>query len=97
MRAMTPWVLDPDITYLNHGAFGACPRPVLEVQQDWRDELEADPNGFFLARCEPALCAARETLAAFLDADPAGLVFVRNATEGAERPPALARIGSPFR
>ena len=82
IRGMLPWALDPDITHLNHGAFGSCPRPVLEVQRRWRDEMEADPNRFFLERYEPALDAAREALAAFLDADPAGLVFVRNATEG---------------
>jgi isopenicillin-N epimerase len=77
-----PWILDPDVTYLNHGAFGACPRPVLEAQQRWRVELETNPNRFFLEAYVPALDAARQALAAFLGADPAGLVFVRNATEG---------------
>ncbi len=80
--AVSIWALDPQVTYLNHGAFGSCPRPVLEAQRRWRDELEADPNRFFLERYEPALDAARESLAGFLGADPAGLVFVRNATEG---------------
>jgi isopenicillin-N epimerase len=77
-----PWILDPDVAYLNHGAFGACPRPVLEAQQRWRDELERNPNRFFLETYVPALDAARAALADFLGADPAGLVFVRNATEG---------------
>lgn len=79
---MTPWTLDHEVTYLNHGAFGACPAPVLEAQQRWRDELEANPNGFFIDRYAPALDAARDALAAFLGADPEGLVFVHNATEG---------------
>lgn len=79
---MEPWILDPDVAYLNHGAFGACPRPVLEAQQRWRVELETNPNRFFLEAYVPALDAARAELAAFLGADPAGLVFVRNATEG---------------
>jgi isopenicillin-N epimerase len=77
-----PWALDPDITYLNHGAFGSCPRPVLDVQQRWRDELEKNPNRFFLERYVPALDQARAALASFLGCDPEGLVFVRNATEG---------------
>jgi isopenicillin-N epimerase len=82
MRPVEPWILDPDVAYLNHGAFGACPRPVLEAQQRWRVQLEANPNRFFLETYVPALDAARVALAAFLGADPAGLVFVRNATEG---------------
>jgi isopenicillin-N epimerase len=49
------WALDPDVTYLNHGAFGSCPRPVLEAQQRWRDEMERNPNRFFLETFEPAL------------------------------------------
>jgi isopenicillin-N epimerase len=79
---VTPWILDPEVTYLNHGAFGACPGPVLEAQQRWRRELEANPNRWFLESYVPALDAARAVLGAFLGADPAGLVFVRNATEG---------------
>jgi isopenicillin-N epimerase len=79
---MTPWILDPEVTYLNHGAFGACPVPVLEAQQRWRQELETNPNGFFIERYAPALDAARDALATFLGADPEGLVFVHNATEG---------------
>jgi isopenicillin-N epimerase len=76
------WALDPDVTYLNHGAFGSCPTPILDAQQRWRDQMERNPNRFFLETFEPALDEARRELAAFLGADPAGLVFVRNATEG---------------
>ena len=79
---MHAWALDPEVTHLNHGSFGACPRTVLDAQRRWRDELEANPNRFFLERYQPALDTARGELAAFLHVDPAGLVFVRNATEG---------------
>ena len=34
------FLLDPDIVFLNHGSFGACPRPVLEKYQQWQRELE---------------------------------------------------------
>jgi isopenicillin-N epimerase len=76
------WTLDPRIAMLNHGAFGACPRAVLELQQRLRAEMEQEPVGFFLRRMQPLLDESRRTLAALVGADPADLVFVRNATTG---------------
>jgi isopenicillin-N epimerase len=76
------WTLDPAITFLNHGSFGACPRPVLAAQQRWRERLEAEPVRFMVRELEPALDAARAALAAFVGARPQDLVFVPNATTG---------------
>ncbi|WP_437778840.1 aminotransferase class V-fold PLP-dependent enzyme [Sorangium sp. So ce1097] len=76
------WPLDPTVTYLNHGAFGACPRAVLEAQQRYRDQLEREPVRFFLHELEPLLDASRAELASFVGADPEDLVFVPNATAG---------------
>ncbi len=74
------WPLDPAITFLNHGSFGSCPRPVLDAQRRWRDRLEAQPVQF-LARDLPGLLAsARARLGAFIGADPDDLAFVANAT-----------------
>jgi isopenicillin-N epimerase len=78
----SPWDLDPSITFLNHGSYGACPRPVLEFQRALTDELESDPVRFMSREFEGRLDAARETVAAFLNADPEGLVVVPNATTG---------------
>jgi isopenicillin-N epimerase len=76
------WSLDPSVNYLNHGSYGACPRPVLALQASLREELEREPVDFLSARLPARLQAAREALAAFLGADPADLVFVSNATAG---------------
>jgi isopenicillin-N epimerase len=76
------WALDPSITFLNHGSFGACPRPVLAAQQRWRERLEAEPVRFMVRELEPALDAARAALADFVGARPDDLVFVPNATTG---------------
>jgi isopenicillin-N epimerase len=76
------WCLDPSVTYLNHGSFGACPAAVLELQAALRQEMELEPVDFLAARLPARLNAAREALSAFVGADPADLVFVSNATTG---------------
>jgi isopenicillin-N epimerase len=81
-RLKQHWTLDPAITFLNHGSFGAAPRVVLEKQSAIRAQLEREPVRFFVRELEPLLDDARRTLAAFLGADEAGLAFVPNATAG---------------
>ena len=51
------FLLDPDIVFLNHGSFGACPKPVFEAQQRWQLEMERNPVEF-LGRRSAALLAA---------------------------------------
>jgi len=78
----SPWDFDPEITFLTHGTFGACPRPVLEHQRELIRHLEANPIRFFDRELEERLDTARRDVAAFLNADPEGLVVVPNATAG---------------
>jgi isopenicillin-N epimerase len=74
------WSLDPSITFLNHGSFGACPLPVLAAQQHWRDRMERQPLQFFGRDLEALLDDARAELAAFVGAEADDLAFVPNAT-----------------
>ncbi len=74
------WLLDPDVTHLNHGSFGATPLRVLEDQDQWRRRLEGNPVRFFDEEYQPALDDARDRLIDFVGGDAATTVFVTNAT-----------------
>ncbi len=76
------FLLRPDMTFLNHGSFGACPRPVFATYQAWQRELEAQPVEFLGRRFNGLLAEARSRLAAFVGAGANDVVFVPNATTG---------------
>lgn len=76
------FLLDPEVTYLNHGAYGATPRPVFERHIQWQYELEREPVDF-LSRCgTERLAHARSVLAQFVDTERDNLVYVSNGTTG---------------
>jgi isopenicillin-N epimerase len=74
------FLLDPTVTFLNHGSFGACPRPVFEEYQRWQRELERQPVEFIGRRYNGLMRAAREALAENVGAAADNLVYVPNAT-----------------
>lgn len=76
------FLLDPSITFLNHGSYGACPRPVFDALQRWQREMERNPVEFLGRRSAGLLAAARAQLAGFVGAQPGHLVYVPNATTG---------------
>ncbi|HEV2696163.1 MAG TPA: aminotransferase class V-fold PLP-dependent enzyme [Verrucomicrobiae bacterium] len=76
------WLLDPEIIFLNHGSFGACPRHVLDVQNDWRLRIERQPLQFFVRELEGHLDHTRAHLAQFIGAAADDIVFIPNATTG---------------
>ena len=76
------FLLDPEVTFLNHGSFGACPREIMVRYQEWQRELERQPVLFLARRLETLLADARAALGVYVGADPDDLVFVPNATAG---------------
>jgi len=78
------FLLDPDVTFLNHGSYGACPRPVFEAYQRWQTKLERQPVAFM----DPArgmtgwMRDVRVAVAAEVGAAPDDLVGLTNATTG---------------
>jgi isopenicillin-N epimerase len=74
------FLLDPDVVFLNHGSFGACPRPVFESYQSWQRELEREPVQFIARRQADLLADARAALGRYVGAQADDLTFVPNAT-----------------
>lgn len=76
------WLHEPGVIFLNHGAFGSCPRHLLEHQGKWRSQMERQPLQFLARDLEAHLDAARKALAEFVGCIPDDLVFVPNTTTG---------------
>jgi isopenicillin-N epimerase len=74
------FLLRPDVVFLNHGSFGACPRAVFERYQAWQRELEGQPVEFLSRRVRGLLAEARSTLADYVGAGPDDVVYVSNVT-----------------
>ncbi|HJN71086.1 MAG TPA: aminotransferase class V-fold PLP-dependent enzyme, partial [Phycisphaerales bacterium] len=80
VRNKVQWMLDPDITYLNHGSFGARPVSVFEAQIDLKRQFERSPIQFLDREGKVRVAEARATVAAFLGCSGEQLGFVENAT-----------------
>jgi isopenicillin-N epimerase len=76
------FLLDPRITYLNHGAYGATPRRVFEAHLAWQHELEREPVDFLSRFGVERLAGSRQALADYLDCERDDLVYVANGTTG---------------
>lgn len=75
------WNLDPNISFLNFGSFGATPKPILEKQTLWRTHMEKNPVEFMLEVFPEELRRQRAILAKFVDTDSENLAFCRHATQ----------------
>jgi isopenicillin-N epimerase len=74
------FLLDPDVIFLNHGSFGATPRPVFRAYQRWGRELERQPVEFLGRRFTDLMAGARSALAAYLGTRADDLVYTQNVT-----------------
>jgi isopenicillin-N epimerase len=74
------FLLDPEVVYLDHGSFGACPRPVFEVYQEWQREFERAPVDLFERRLEDELASVRAALGEYVGAPADDLALVLNVT-----------------
>ncbi|GAC1610560.1 MAG: aminotransferase class V-fold PLP-dependent enzyme [Mycobacteriales bacterium] len=76
------WLVDPAVAYLNHGGFGALPRPVAEAAAVLRAELEGNPTDLLMRQWQGRVDSVRARVAGLLRAPATDLVFVPNATAG---------------
>lgn len=76
------FVIDPDVVYLNHGSFGACPKAILDAQSAHRLQAERELVQFYVHDSWGKIDRSRNALAGLVRCDPKNLVFVHNATTG---------------
>ena len=76
----TYFLLDPSVTFLNHGSFGATPRPVFEEYQRWQVELERQPVEFLGRRFNGLMAESRAALGEYLGSHADNLVYTQNVT-----------------
>ena len=74
------FLIDPNTIFLNHGSYGACPRPVFEEYQKWQGILETQPVRFFKETVYATLKDSRVALGKFVGCEEEELLFFQNPT-----------------
>ena len=77
------FLLDQEVVFLNHGSYGATPRPVFEAYQNWQKRLERQPVLFLGREFNGLMKESRQSLGSYLNTDADDLVYIPNATHGA--------------
>ncbi len=77
---ISQFLLNPEITFLNHGSFGACPKPILENYQYWQNQLEREPVQFIQKKAPIYLQTAKEAVAQFVGCNADDFFFTANPT-----------------
>jgi len=74
------FLLDNNITFLNHGSYGACPRPIFDDLQSWQLLLENQPVDFLANKVEERMERSRLALSGLVHCSKDDLVFFPNPT-----------------
>ncbi len=74
------WLLDPTVTFLNHGSYGAMPRSTAAMQSRIRERMEREPIRFIKHDLEGLMDVSRHSLATVLNCRPNDLAPMPNAT-----------------
>lgn len=74
------FLLDPEITFLNHGSFGACPKPIFENYQYWQLELEREPVQFIQKNSAQYLKTSKDALANYIGCSSDDFFYTTNPT-----------------
>jgi isopenicillin-N epimerase len=75
--------LDPDIIYLNHGAFGVTPHDVLNQKKRFLSEIEANPVDILQYEFRGRWQQTSNAIAKRFSCDENSVAIVDNATDGA--------------
>jgi len=76
------FLLRDDVTFLNFGSFGACPKPVFDTYQKFQLELEQQPVDFMIEKSPQYLKNSRTALGKYLNCHKDDLVCVTNPSYG---------------
>ncbi|MEM6904100.1 MAG: aminotransferase, partial [Pseudomonadota bacterium] len=74
--------LDPAVTFLNHGSYGAVAKPLKDIQRHWAGVIDRNPDQFIRDEWPEIWDQTRAKLGAFVGAKPEQLGLVANATAG---------------
>ena len=72
------FMLDPKITYLNHGSFGACPTPIFNELIKWQKKLELEPTKHLAFDVYEYLEQSRISLSNYIDCNKDDIIFSPN-------------------
>tara|TARA_Y100000994_G_scaffold76881_1_gene63510 strand:- start:902 stop:2044 length:1143 start_codon:yes stop_codon:yes gene_type:complete len=72
------FLLDPEITHLNHGSFGACPKPIFDSLISWQKKLELNPVKHLAVDIFKYLENSRQHLSQYINCDKDDIVFFPN-------------------